>query len=117
MGLDTTPNGIAVGVAASFPGFFGGEFDSGVFASLDLGGLEAGAKVTEGLSYNKGSVCDLAGVGYDVGGFLGIRGGGISLDNNGNITGIYYQRGFGYGGGYNATGTLVLSNKHGFIGF
>jgi RHS repeat-associated protein len=116
-GLDTTPNGIAVGVAASFPGFFGGEFDSGVFAALDLGGLEFGAKITEGFSYNKGSVCDLAGVGVDVGGFAGVIGGGVSLDNNGDLTGIYFQRGLGLGGGYNATGTLVLSNKHGFIGF
>jgi RHS repeat-associated protein len=117
LGLDTTPNGIAVGVAASFPGFFGGEFDSGVFAALDLGGLEFGAKITEGFSYNKGSVCDLAGVGVDVGGFAGFIGGGVSLDNNGDLTGIYFQRGLGLGGGYNATGTLVLSNKHGLIGF
>jgi RHS repeat-associated protein len=117
LSLDTTPNGIAVGVAASFPGFFGGEFDSGVFASLDLGGFEAGAKVAEGFSYNKGSVCDLAGVGVDIGAFSGILGGGVSLDNNGDLTGIYFQRGLGLGGGYNATGTLVLSNKHGFIGF
>ena len=115
--LDTTPNGIAVGVATSFPGFFGGEFDSGVFASLDLGGFEAGAKITEGFSLNKGSVCDLAGVGVDVGAFAGVLGGGVSLDNNGDVTGIYFQRGLGLGGGYNATGTLVFSNKHGFIGF
>ena len=115
--LDTTPNGIAVGVAASFPGFFGGEFDSGVFASLDLGGFEAGAKITEGFSLNKGSVCDLAGVGVDVGAFAGVLGGGVSLDKNGDVTGIYFQRGLGLGGGYNATGTLVFSNKHGFIGF
>jgi RHS repeat-associated protein len=117
LGLDTTPNGIAIGVAASFPGFFGGEFDSGIFASLDLGGFEAGAKVTEGFSYNKGSVCDLVGVGVDVGVFAGVLGGGVALDNNGDVTGIYFQRGLGLGGGYNATGTLVLSNKHGFIGF
>jgi hypothetical protein len=59
----------------------------------------------------------LAGVGVDVGGFAGFIGGGVSLDNNGDLTGIYFQRGLGLGGGYNATGTLVLSNKHGLIGF
>jgi RHS repeat-associated protein len=115
--LDTSPNGVAFGVAVSFPGIFGGEFDSGVFASLDLGGLEYGAKLTEGFSYNKRSVCDLAGISLDVGAHAGLAGGGISLDENGDVTGVYLQRGPGISGGYNVTGTLVLSNKHGFVGF
>jgi hypothetical protein len=117
LGLDTTPNGIALGIAVSFPGFFGGEFDNGIIATLDLGGSEFGGKLTEGFSYNKGSVCDLAGVGEDYGAHFGIIGGGVTLDENGNWTGAYFQRGLGLSAGYNLTGTLVVSNKHGFIGF
>ena len=120
MGSEVSVHGGSFGVAFSFPGLFGGEWDSGIYGSLDVGGMEIGAKVVGQFSYLGGSVCDLAGMGMDMGFQAGPYGGGIIFNDEGESMsrhGIYVQRGVGVAAGYSATAQGVWSRKHGPIGF
>jgi RHS repeat-associated protein len=63
--------GGTIGMALSYPGFFGGEWDFGLFCEIakeleGSGSVGGTGKVGGELSYNRGSVRDLAGMGAEI---------------------------------------------------
>ncbi|WP_394352476.1 RHS repeat-associated core domain-containing protein [Metapseudomonas otitidis] len=102
---DAPPNGISCGVAISYPGFSGGEWDAGLYGTVQAGGESYGiGKTSIDLGYHRGSVSDLAGKGVELGAHINRVGASIEFNENNKITGgvIHYGAGYNFG----ATGTI-----------
>jgi RHS repeat-associated protein len=114
-GGENIPGGrsLSVGIAISFPGFFGGEFDYGVFGEVGISrDLGIQGKFVEEFGYHRGSVCDLAGHGYAFSVHYVTFGGSIYFDANGHFTGISINFGPGIGVSGDYTIGETLSRQH-----
>jgi len=102
--------GGALGVAVSFPGPNGGNFDVGVFAEGNGGGDDYGTgRATVGIGYEAGSVQSLTGEGVSLSFNDGIGGLSLSFDKNDNLTGGGLHIGPGYNIGGSGTKTVSYS--------
>ena len=108
---DFIAQGASVGIAISFPGLFGGEWDFGGYVEGQAGGEDFGTgKGTADLTYNVGSVRDLGGSGAEFSFNDGIGGLSLSLDEKGNISGVGMHLGEGVhvSGGGTIGGTYTV---------
>lgn len=104
---EAPPQGVSCGVAFSFPGFMGGDWDVGAYGTVAAGGGSAGigGKVSVDVGYHEGSVGDLSGRGAELGGHYGRYGGSGGVDDSNSPTGFTAHYGVGYN--VNASGTLT----------
>lgn len=116
-GGEDIPGGrsLSVGIAASFPGLWGGEWDSGVYGQIGVSkdvGLQG--RLSEDFGYHRGSICDLAGQSGNVSMHYGLLGGSIDIDEVG-LSGVSINVGPGYD--ISAGGTIgkVFSRRWGWI--
>lgn len=114
---DAPPSGAGCGIALSYPGFLGGDWDIGVFTSVQAGGETYGfGRGALDVGYHNGSVSDLAGERAQVGAHLGRFGADVEFDDASNVSGVnvHIGPGFNFGG----TGSLngVYSLKGGLRG-
>ena len=117
--------GFSGGIAFSFPGLTGGEFDFGVFGTLRGGGKSFGTGLgaTVDLGINSCSVRDLSGPGADINILVptpipGVSAGGtLNVDADGNITGfeINVGEGINVSGAGTITGTLSVRDVAEFV--
>jgi len=107
--------GAFFGLAFSFPGFTGGEFDAGLYFGLQAGGGDVGiGRATLNVGYQCGSVKDIAGVGGEVSAHWKFLGGSINVGSGTNVTGGSINIGPGYNIGTAGTLTGTLSLRSGF---
>jgi RHS repeat-associated protein len=108
------PQGLSTGLAFSFPGFLGGEWDAGGYFAANVGGEDVGfGRGSLDLGYQKGSVKDLADSGaFDVSAHWGLHGGTINFDSENQLSGATYNLGLGYYTGLTASMTATWSIKH-----
>ncbi|MFV0886682.1 RHS repeat domain-containing protein, partial [Metapseudomonas otitidis] len=102
---DAPPNGINCGIAISYPRFSGGEWDVGLYGTVQAGGESYGiGKTSIDLGYYRGSVSDLTGKGVELGAHIHRAGASIDFNEKNKITGgaIHYGAGYNFG----ATGTI-----------
>jgi hypothetical protein len=89
--------GFSAGFALSYPRFSGGKLDFGVYGKTALEGEGIGfGKVSGDFSWQTGSVSDIKGTGGEMNIHSGVYGVSMTTDNNGNVDGFGYSRGFGY---------------------
>lgn len=95
-GEDFTGQGVAAGVAISYYGLLGGQLDAGIYVEAQGGGQNIGTgKGTLDVTLNSGSVSDLGGQGATMS-FNDLIGGvSLSVDGEGNPTGVGLHAGPG----------------------
>lgn len=115
-GDDFTGQGFSGGLAISFPGLAGGEFDAGSYVTAHGGGADYGTgRYNVNAGFYGGSVCDLAGEGREVSANYKLVGGSASSDANHRFTGGALQVGPGYNIGGSGTLTSVASVRRGVV--
>ena len=98
---DIPTTGFSLGLAISYPGVLGGQFDAGAYATAVGGGEDYGTgRYTMDLGYQVGSVQDMAGSGAELSFNDGIGGLSVSYDNRGTMTGVgmHVGPGINFGG-------------------
>ena len=106
--------GGSLGIAVSWPGMFGGEFDAGVFIEAQAGGMDIGTgRLSFGTSYNVApGVRDMDGTGATASFNDGVGGLSIGWENMGlnqgdRLTSVELHVGVGFNAGIAGTGTTT----------
>lgn len=114
-GPDYHGQGGGFGIAISWPGDAGGEFDVGVYGQVNGSGFDVGTgKGTVGLTYQRGGLRNgLAGWGKEASFNDGVGGLSVSFDQNNRPNGVGLHVGPGINLGASVTKTGVLSLRDG----
>ena len=109
-GKDYIGQGGSVGVAVSYPGRLGGDYDLGIYSQAAGGGEDYGTgRYTIDLAVQSGGVRDLNGQGAELSFNDGIGGMKVTTDSKGNLNGVGVHVGPGYNIGGAGTVTKALT--------
>ena len=113
-GQDYLGQGGSFGLALSVPGDAGGEFDVGVYGTVNGSGFDVGTgKGAVGVGYQRGSLRDgMEGWGKEASFNDGIGGLSLSFDQNNRPNGVGVHVGPGYNAGASVSKTGVLSMRN-----